>query len=172
MLYLFCSNGIEVSPDYALLSKSLLCVEESARILDPGFDIQEVAQPYLTKLNKERWSIGSIQRQELYPMLNVLRDLQRIPNNLQRILQRVEDEELQLNFHHTGTENLEETFNSSMNRLTVGIIIGSLLIGSSLVITTGVKPLLWGYPAIGIVGFLVSGLLGLYIVISTLRKHH
>ena len=101
-----------------------------------------------------------------------MRDLQRIPNNLQRILQRVEDEELQLNFHHTGTENLEETFNSSMNRLTVGIIIGSLLIGSSLVITTGVKPLLWGYPAIGIVGFLVSGLLGLYIVISTLRKHH
>jgi ubiquinone biosynthesis protein len=172
MLYLFGSNGIEVSPDYALLSKSLLCVEESARILDPGFDIQEVAQPYLTKLNKERWSIGSIQRQALYPMLNVLRDLQRIPNNLQRILQRVEDEELQLNFHHTGTENLEETFNSSMNRLTVGIIIGSLLIGSSLVITTGVKPLLWGYPAIGIVGFLVSGLLGLYIVISTLRKHH
>ena len=52
------------------------------------------------------------------------------------------------------------------------VLIGSLLIGSSLVITTGVKPLLWGYPAIGIVGFLVSGLLGLYIVISTLRKHH
>jgi ubiquinone biosynthesis protein len=58
-----------------------------------------------------------------------------------------------------------------MNRLTVGIIVGSLLIGSSLVITTGVKPLLWGYPVIGISGFIVSGLLGLYIVVSTLRKH-
>lgn len=67
---------------------------------------------------------------------------------------------------------MEDTFNSSMNRLTIGIILGSLLIGSSLVITTGVKPLLWGYPAIGIVGFLVSGLLGLYIVVSTLRKNH
>jgi ubiquinone biosynthesis protein len=53
----------------------------------------------------------------------------------------------------------------------VGIIVGSLLIGSSLVITTGVKPLLWGYPVIGISGFIVSGLLGLYIVVSTLRKH-
>jgi ubiquinone biosynthesis protein len=90
---------------------------------------------------------------------------------MQRILQRVEEEDIQINFHHTGTENLEETFNSSMNRLTVGIIVGSLIIGSSLVITTGVKPLLFGYPAIGILGFLVSGLLGFYIVISTLRKH-
>lgn len=171
MLYLFGSNGIEVSPDYALLSKSILCVEETARILDPNFDIQEVARPYLEKLNKERWSFASIRRQSLFPLLNMFRNLQRIPENLQRILQRIENEELQINFHHTGTENLEETFNSSMNRLTVGIIIGSLLIGSSLVITTGVKPLLWGYPAIGIVGFLVSGLLGLFIVVSTLRKH-
>ncbi|MFT5836604.1 MAG: ubiquinone biosynthesis protein [Candidatus Azotimanducaceae bacterium] len=172
MLYLFGSNGIEVLPDYALLSKSILCVEETARLLDPEFDIQEVARPYLVALNKERWSFSGIQRQTLFPMLNMLRSMQQIPENMQRILQRVEDEELQINFHHTGTENLQETFNSSMNRLTVGIIIGSLLIGSSLVITTGVTPLLWGYPAIGIVGFLVSGLLGLFIVISTLRKHH
>jgi len=171
MLYLFGSNGIEVSADYALLSKSILCVEETARILDPNFDIQKVARPYLVKLNKERWSFSGIQRQALFPMLNMLRSMQRIPENMQRILQKVEDEELQINFHHTGTENIEETINASMNRLTVGIIIGSLLMGSSLVITTGVTPLLWGYPAIGIVGFLVSGLLGVFIVISTLRKH-
>jgi ubiquinone biosynthesis protein len=171
MLYLFGMNGIEVMPDYALLSKSILCVEETARILDPEFDIQEVARPYLLKLNKERWSFKSVKRQTLFPFINMLRNMQQIPENMQRILQRIEDEKLQINFHHTGTENLEETFNASMNRLTVGIIIGSLLIGSSLVITTGVKPLLWGYPAIGILGFLVSGILGLVIVFSTLRKH-
>lgn len=171
MLYIFGSNGIEVSPDYALLSKAILCVEETARSLDPDFDILSVAKPFLVKLNKERWSVDSVARQTLYPMLSMLRRMQQIPENMQRILQRIEEEDLQINFHHTGTENLEETFNASMNRLTVGIIIGSLLIGSSLVITTGVEPLLWGFPAIGILGFLVSGLLGIYIVVSTLRKH-
>ena len=172
LLYLLGMNGIEVSPDYALLSKSILCVEETARILDPNFDIQKVARPYLEKLNRERWSFGGIQRQTVFPIIRMMKSIQKIPENVQRILRRVEDEELQINFHHTGTEELEATFNASMNRLTMGIIVGSLLIGSSLVITTGVKPLLWGYPAIGIVGFLVSGLLGLYIVVSTLRKHH
>ena len=104
-------------------------------------------------------------------MLAMFRRMQQIPENMQRILQRIEEEDLQINFHHTGTENLEATLNASMNRLTVGIIIGSLLIGSSLIITTGIGPLLWGFPAIGIVGFLVSGLLGLYMVISSLRNH-
>jgi len=171
MLYIFGRNGIEVSADYALLSKAIVCVEETARILDPEFDILSVAKPFLSQLNQERWSASSLTSQALYPMLEMLRRLQQIPEYLQRILQRVEAEELQINFHHTGTENLQDTFNASMNRLTVGIIIGSLLIGSSLIITTGVGHLLWGFPAIGIVGFLVSGLLGLYIVISSLRNH-
>jgi ubiquinone biosynthesis protein len=172
MLYIFGTNGIEVSPDYALLSKAILCVEESARILDPDFDIQQVAKPFLHELNKKRWSFDSVSRQTVYPLLAMMRRLQQIPENMQRILQRIEEEDLRINLHHAGTENLESTFNSSMNRLTVGIILGSLIIGSSLIITTGVKPLLFGYPAIGILGFIASGLLGLFIVISTLRKHH
>jgi ubiquinone biosynthesis protein len=171
LLYIFGTNGIEVSSDYALLSKAILCVEETARGMDADFDIHAVARPYLEKLNKERWSPSSIARQSFYPLLAMLRRLQQIPENIQRILQRVEDEDIRINLHHTGTGNLEDAFNGSMNRLTVGIIVGSLIIGSSLVITTGVKPLLWGYPAIGILGFIVSGILGLYIVVSTLRNH-
>jgi ubiquinone biosynthesis protein len=171
LLYIFGINGIEVSADYALLSKAILCVEETARTMDPHFDIQAVARPYLEKLNKERWSAPIIAQQTFYPLMSMLRRMQQIPENLQRILQRIEEEDLQINFHHTGTEQLEETFSSSMNRLTVGIILGSLIIGSSLVITTGVEPLLWGYPVIGLLGFIVSGLLGLFIVISVLRKH-
>ena len=172
MLYLFGSNGIVVSPDYALLSKAILCVEESARSLDPDFDIQAVARPFLVEMSKERWSWESVTRQTAYPLLSMLRRLQQIPENVQRILQRVEDEDIRVNLHHTGTEDLEKTLNHSMNRLTAGIILGSLIIGSSLVITTGVKPLLFGYPAIGLLGFLVSGLLGLYIVISVLKNNH
>lgn len=172
MLYIFGTNGIKLSPDYALLSKAILCVEETARSMDADFDIQAVARPYLEKLRKERWTASSIAQHTIYPLLSMLRRVQQIPENLQRILQRIEEENLQINFHHTGTENLESTFNASMNRLTVGIIIGSLIIGSSLVITTGVEPLLWGYPVIGISGFLVSAMLGFYIVLSTLRKHH
>ena len=59
-----------------------------------------------------------------------------------------------------------------MNRLTAGIILGSLIIGSSLVITTGVKPLLFGYPAIDlrILGFGTSRIL--YRHLRFEENHH
>ena len=107
MLYLFGSNGIVASPDYALLSKAILCVEESARSLDPDFDIQAVAQPFLVGMSKERWSWESVMRQTAYPFLSMLRRLQQI-QILQRILQRFEDEDIRVNLHHTGTEDLEK----------------------------------------------------------------
>jgi ubiquinone biosynthesis protein len=172
LLYIFGCNGIDIASDYALLSKAILCVEEAARTLDPNFDIVSVARPFLSKLGRDQWSVQNVKRRFLYPFKTTWHHMQLLPETIQRILQRIEREDLQINFHHTGTEKIEETFNASMNRLTVGVILGSLIIGSSLIITTGVGPLLWGFPTIGILGFLISGILGMYIVVSILRKHH
>jgi len=172
LIHTFGTNGIDVPADYALLAKAILCVEETAKDLDPDFDIQSCARPYLIKLNRERWNPKTIIRQNFWPVIRAIKSLQEIPSDLQRLIRRFEEEDVQINLHHTGTEGLQETFRNSMNRLTVGVITAALIIGSSLVITTGVKPLLWGYPAIGIIGFMASGCLGLYLVVSILRRSH
>jgi hypothetical protein len=51
------------------------------------------------------------------------------------------------------------------NRLTLGVIVGSLIVGSSMIVTTGAGPKLLGYPALGIIGYLISALFGSYYVI-------
>jgi len=170
LIHTFGTNGIDVPPDYALLAKAILCVEETAKGLDPDFDIQGCARPYLMKLNRERWNPKTIIRQNFWPLLRALKSLEEIPSDFQRLLRRFEEEDVQINFHHTGTEGLQDTFRNALNRLTVGVVTAALIIGSSLVITTGVKPFLWGYPAIGMLGFMTSGFLGFYLILSILRK--
>ncbi len=49
------------------------------------------------------------------------------------------------------------------------MIIGSLIIGSSLIVTTGIQPHLLGYPALGIIGYLLSALLGFYVIWDIIR---
>jgi ubiquinone biosynthesis protein len=56
------------------------------------------------------------------------------------------------------------------NRLTFSIIIAALIMGSSMIITTGVKPLLFGFPALGIIGYVVSGVLGLWLIFNIIRS--
>jgi ubiquinone biosynthesis protein len=38
-----------------------------------------------------------------------------------------------------------------------------------MIITTGVGPLLFGYPALGMTGYLISALLGLWLIITIIR---
>jgi ubiquinone biosynthesis protein len=38
-----------------------------------------------------------------------------------------------------------------------------------MIITTGVKPLLFGFPALGVIGYLISGLIGLWLILNIIR---
>ena len=78
--------------------------------------------------------------------------------------------ELNVHFQHENLGDLRRTLDNASNRLTLGLIIAAMIIGSSMIITTGVKPFLFGYPALGIIGYLVSGVLGLWLVFNILRS--
>jgi ubiquinone biosynthesis protein len=82
----------------------------------------------------------------------------------------VDKGDLTISFKHTGLSALNNTLESISNRVTFGIILAALIVGSSMIITTGVEPLLFGFPALGVIGYLVSGLLGLWLIVTILRK--
>jgi ubiquinone biosynthesis protein len=66
-------------------------------------------------------------------------------------------------------EQLAESLESASNRLTAGIITGAIIMGSSMIITTGVGPFLFGFPALGVIGYLVSVVLGLWLIYTILK---
>lgn|GEM_PF-2411263 len=85
------------------------------------------------------------------------------------MLKRIEDEDISINLHHQGIDDLSNSINRGASRLVLAVIIGSLIMGSSMIITTGVQPLLWGFPAIGILGYLISFIFGIWVVFDIIR---
>ena len=74
-----------------------------------------------------------------------------------------------MNFQHRGLEGLNEALRAASNRIALGVIIGALIIGSSQIVTTGIRPYLFGYPVLGIIGYLLSALLGLWVIWDIFR---
>ena len=83
---------------------------------------------------------------------------------LGRLVRRLGHDNLAINLHHRGLGEHDDAMKVAANRIALGVIIGALIIGSSLIVTTGATPHLLGYPALGIIGYLVSALLGLRVV--------
>ena len=163
-------HHLRVQPQFALLDKAFLEMEGLARELDPDFDAVEVARPFVSSLWLERWRpdlVFKVARRHLREGLDLLKDL---PGRLDRLLGQMERGDISMEFKHKGLVPLTRAIQDSSNRVTMGLIVAALIVGSSMIITTGVEPKLFGLPALGLVGYLISGVIGLWLVWSIFRS--
>jgi len=163
-------NRLKLPVDLAIMIKALITAEGTAREIYPDLNVVEEAKPYVRRLAMERWNpkvVWSDLRRSISTLFNLQREL---PQRLRQIVEKIDRGELNIRFQHANLGGLRSTLENITNRLTFAVIIGALIIGSSMIITTGVKPLLFGFPALGIIGYLVSGVLGLWLVINIIRS--
>ncbi len=161
---------IKLPADMAIMAKALVTAEGTARQLYPELNVIREAQPHVEKIARKRWqpeALWSGVKKGLYRLLYLQKN---IPGRIEHIIEILDKGELKFRFQHENLSGLRRTLETITNRLTFGIIIAALIIGSSMIITTGVKPLLFGFPALGIVGYLVSAILGLWLVFNIIRK--
>jgi len=170
LIYVLGQSGLRIPRDYTLLARAVLSIENTGRQLDPDFDIGAAARPFILNLARERSRPRNIARGIAWSLGGNLQRMSELPADLQRILRKLERDDLSINLRHENLESFGDDVQASANRLSLAVILGSAVIGSSIVITTGVKPLIWGYPAIGLLGYLLSGLIGMYVAFDILRN--
>ena len=164
------THHIKLPSDLALMFKAMVTVEGTARQLYPDLNVIAEIEPFINRLGMERWSPSQIWRRFTRQLRFYLKLQSNLPGAIQRILQKVEQGELNIKFRHENLSGLQKSLDNISNRLSFSIILGAVIIGSSMIITTGVKPLIFGYPAIGLVGYLISAILGMVVVISIFRS--
>jgi ubiquinone biosynthesis protein len=163
-------NKLRVPTDLAVMIKALITAEGTARELYPELNVVEEAKPFVKKLALERWKPQVLWR-DLRRNFSTLFTLQKeLPSRFRQIIEKIDRGELNIRFQHANLGGLRSTLENITNRLTLGIIIAALIVASSMIITTGVKPLLFGFPALGIIGYIVSGVLGLWLIVNIIRS--
>ena len=157
-------HHIKFPADFTLMGKVLVTEEGIGRTLDPGFDMITMLQPYV-RLDPRR------QLQDLvYLIDDVSRFVKILPSELKAILSKIKKGELNIKFEHRGLQNFILELDKSSNRLAFSLIIAALIIGSSFVMQIDRGPLLFGYPVFGIFGYVIAGVLGLWLAIAILRS--
>ena len=170
LMNLLNEHRLRIRSDFALLSRAMLALEGLGKELAPDFNLMEEASVMIAELVKERWSVKTLSQDFRSQGLNLYDLIQDLPSRLKAFFRKIDKGDMTFTFKHTGLSTLNNTLERISNRVTFGIIIAALIVGSSMIITTGVKPLLFGFPALGVVGYLVSGLLGIWLIINILRK--
>ncbi|MCK5306564.1 MAG: ubiquinone biosynthesis protein UbiB [Candidatus Omnitrophica bacterium] len=170
MMDIISQNRIKIPPDLFLLAKALITIEGIGRKLDPDFNMVARTKPFMEKLIKQRYSPKRIAREIKRLARGFYAFTSSLPRDLSLVLGKMKKGTLVVEFEHKGLENLILQMDKVSNRIAFSVIIASLIVGSSIIMQTNKGPLFLGFPVLGILGFLVAGLMGLWLAIAILRS--
>ncbi len=160
---------LQLPPDLVIMVKALVTAEGTARQVYPELDVVSEAKNYITRLAEQRFNPENLWRSLQTNVSNIWIAQRDIPRQLLNIFGKLEKGDLGLRFHLSKLERLVNTMENSSNRLTTGIIVAALIMGSSMIITTGVGPFIFGFPVLGVIGYSISTVMGLWLVVTILR---
>ncbi len=159
------AHHLTIPPDLVLLIRALVTIEGVGRALDPHFDIAAQVRPFFRELTVRRYS----PRRLLAQTARAAEDFQRIatllPDVLGHSLESIKRGELTVKLDLQHFERLVRQLTRASHTMTAGIVIAGLVVGSSLIVRSGVGPVTLGY-----VGFTIALVLGLWLTLGILRS--
>ncbi len=170
MLNLAYRYRIRLPGAFILLGKAMVTIEGVVANIDPKLNILVVAEPFLYRLLKRRYHPQQLLEKtyrELRDLHDVLLDL---PENVQNSLELLQDGELEFKFDLLEIDDFMSKLDIITNRLSVAIMVSALIVASSLVMLTDKGASFLGFPVIGITGYLIAVILGIWLIISILRS--
>ncbi|WP_135610034.1 AarF/ABC1/UbiB kinase family protein [Methanococcoides sp. AM1] len=160
---------IRIPPNIALLFKGVMTVSGFALQMVPDFNVTVVAEPYARGIMHNRLKPRNIADTFYTDMWYTARMLHKAPLQISHILGVAEKGYLNLKFEHHGMDRIVAEINASSNRLAFSLIISSIILGSSLIIQTGMQPHIGDVPLFGVAGFVIAAFMGIWLMLYILK---
>jgi len=166
---LFYDYKIKIPSNLLLLIKALVIIEGVGLQLNPEYNIIENIGPYVQRILKKRYNPLSLQKELLKSMEDTSEFIKDFPADLRSIIHKIKKGKLHIEIEHKGLKPFASDIDKTVNRLSYTLIIVAIIIGSSLIVVSKVPPYYNDISVIGILGFIVSGLMTLNLF-YTFRK--
>ncbi len=169
-IFMMKKHHIKFPADLILLAKAIITIEGIARQLDPTFNLVEQIKPAATQLLKQKISSTNMQKELSHAARAYFDIAKTLPHDIKGLLYRLNNNNFKIDLEHRGLEKLISDLDKSSNRLAFSFLIGSLIIGSSLIMQTNSGPQIFGLPALGLFGYTIAAALGLWLAIGIIRS--
>ena len=170
LLDMVAKHRLSVPPDLFLMIKALSTVEGLGRLLNPDFDVTEQAAPFVRRIQMDRLHPKRIAGDFFDSGTELLHLIKEIPGEVRKILRQARQGKIKIEFEHRGLESMLSTHDRISNRLAFAIVLAALIIGSALIVLSGIPPKWHEIPVIGLAGFMFAGVMGFWLLVSILRR--
>jgi ubiquinone biosynthesis protein len=166
-------HAIVLPADLTLLFKALITLEGLGRQYDPEFRLVERIQPFLDRAMRERYQPIEAARRAQATLSDLFGLVTSVPRDLARLVKDARHGRMRVELDLKRLDSFGDRIDRTINRVTVGVMTASLVIGSSIVMTVPGGPSLMGISLLalcGVVGYMIALVNSLWIILSIWRS--
>jgi ubiquinone biosynthesis protein len=168
---LIYSQNLRLPTRFVVLDKAIATLASVTTELHPDFNVFEVAKPYARDLMLHRYTPHRVLRRATKEGRALAQVIRETPYQWHEVLEQARHGQLELVFRHKGLDELAHKLDVVFNRLVVALVVAGGLIGSSLIgIFAKNGPHVMGLHVISFLGFLLSGILGVWLLMGVMRS--
>jgi ubiquinone biosynthesis protein len=166
-------HSIVLPSDLSLMFKALITLEGLGRQYDPEFHIINHLTPFVRSALAERYQPRELVRRGRGVVSEFMNVVSGVPRDLARFLREARRGKTRIDLDLKRLDSFGRQLDRTLDRVTVGIMTASLVIGSAIVLTVRDGPVVLGIPllpAIGLLGYVLAFLNSLWIVYGIWRS--
>jgi ubiquinone biosynthesis protein len=168
---LIYSMNLRLPSRFLLLDRAIATLGSVGMDLYPDFNVFEVARPYARSLLLERFGPRRMAARARKESLRLGAMALELPYQIHDVLEEFRDGEIEIGFVHKGLDDFLNRMDVVFNRLVIAMVVAGGLIGSSLIgIFAKGGPHLLGINIISVIGFALSGVLGVWLLWGVVRS--
>ena len=166
-------HSIVLPADLSLMFKTLITLEGLGRQYNPDFHIVEHLVPLVRRSLRERYEPGELMKRGTSTLADFFGVVSSVPRDVARLLREARRGKTRIDLDLKRLDSFGRQLDRTLDRVTIGIMTVSLVIGSAIVMTVEGGPKVLGVPvltALGFLGYLVAFLNSVWILYGMWRS--
>ncbi|MGH8536051.1 MAG: ubiquinone biosynthesis protein UbiB, partial [Gammaproteobacteria bacterium] len=165
-------HSIVLPPDLTLMFKALITLEGLGRQYDPGFRLIDHLGPFLERAVAERYEPAALIKRGQNSLAQVFNVVSAVPRDVARLFKDLRRGRMRVDLDLKRLDSFGRRLDHTIDRITIGIMTASLVVGSSIVMTVPRGPTLFGMPlltVLGLLGYVIAFCNSVWIIVSIWR---
>ena len=163
-------NHLSLPPDLTLLFKAIITLEGLGHQLDPDFHMVDHLTPFVQRIMEARFSPQALAKRARKGLKEMAEIVIGLPRDVARLFRMARRGRLRVDLDLKRLDHFGLQLNQAANRLTMGVLTASLVVGSSIIMTVKGGPELFGLPLFGLLGFVVAFFNSVWILYAIWRS--
>jgi predicted unusual protein kinase regulating ubiquinone biosynthesis (AarF/ABC1/UbiB family) len=159
---------IRMPQEFTMISKTMMNLDRVVAVLDPTLDpnaiVRDEASNILTRHMMQSLEPGSV----LNRAIEVKDFVEKLPTRVNKILDAVGNNELEIGVNAFDEKVLLEGLQKIANRITLGLVLASLIVGAALMMRVETSFKIFGYPGLPAIFFLMAAVAAVVLGASIL----